>query len=127
MPEYSFTHPKTKKVINLFFRMNEKKEYVDKKGVAWERVWCIPNASVDAAIDPFSEGQFIDKIGKTKGSIGDVWDRSAELSEKRASKRDGVDPVKKKKYDDFKRKNRKPHINQVLERRKEVMSKTHVI
>jgi hypothetical protein len=127
MPEYTFQHPKLKKVISVFLGMKEEKEYIDNKGVKWIRIWHIPNATIDAAIDPFSENQFISKVGNTKGSIGDVWDRSAELSDKRASKRDGIDPVKKKKYDDFKKKNRKPHINQVIEQRNAAMNKTHII
>jgi len=75
----------------------------------WERVWTVPQASVDANIDPFSQTQFVDKLGSTKGTLGDTWERSAEMSEKRAAKRDGVDPVKQKYYDDyaFKRKGKR--------------------
>lgn len=80
--------------------MNDEHSYSE-GGVQWERVWTVPQAAVDANIDPFSQTAFVDKLGSTKGSLGDTWSRSAEMSEKRAAKRGGEDPVKKKYYDDY--------------------------
>jgi hypothetical protein len=94
MPIYRFSHPKNeKKTVDIHLGMNDEHRFVDKNGVEWDRVWFVPQASVDAAIDPFNANAFVDKTGKDKGSIGDLWDRSAEMSRKRAEKRDGVDPV----------------------------------
>jgi len=97
---YIFQHPKTGKIKEVFQNMNDEHVY-EENGVQWERVWTVPQAAVDANIDPFNQNQFVDKLGNTKGTLGDTWSRSAELSEKRAAKRDGVDPVKKKYYDDY--------------------------
>lgn len=55
-------------------------------------------------IDPFSQNQFVEKTGNSKGTFGDVLDRSRELSEKRAQKNGGVDPVKQKYFKDYRKK-----------------------
>lgn len=88
----------------------------EEDGVKWERVFTVPQASIDANIDPFNQQQFIDKTGSKNGSVGDVWDRSAELSAKRAEKAGGVDPVKAKYYKDYSKKRKgKPHPKQIIE------------
>ena len=56
---------------------------------------------IDYTIDPFDKNHYIDKTRNMKGSVGDLMDQSRELSEKRASMRDGEDPVKRKKLDDW--------------------------
>jgi hypothetical protein len=100
MPQYSYRNPKTGKIKDVFQTMNEEHSYSE-GGVQWERVWTVPQAAVDANIDPFSTNAFVEKTGKEKGNMGSLWDRSSEMSEKRAAKRDGVDPVKQKYYDDY--------------------------
>ena len=55
---------------------------------------------MDLETDPFSQTQFLDKT-QNAGTMGDLWDRSAEMSAKRAEKSGGVDPYRKdyfKKY-----------------------------
>jgi hypothetical protein len=65
--------------------MKEPHVYIDADGVEWRRVWATPNASMGMNSDPDSASQFKDK---TKNySLGDMWDYSAELKEKRVSKR----------------------------------------
>jgi len=100
VPQYSYRNPKTGKIKDVFQTMSEEHSYSE-GGVQWERVWTVPQAAVDANIDPFNQNAFIDKVGTTKGNMGSVWERSAEMSEKRAAKRGGEDPVKKKYYDDY--------------------------
>ena len=51
--------------------------------VTYSRVYTIPNTSIDTRIDPDSPSEFREKV---KGTVGDVWDQSAEASEKRAKK-----------------------------------------
>ena len=98
MPIYIYQHPKNGKTVEIFQGMNDEHTYKDKKGVEWRRVFTAPTASIDANIDPFSEQAFIEKTGKNKGTVGDLWDRSKEMSLKRAEKRDGEDPVMKAYY-----------------------------
>jgi hypothetical protein len=95
---YSYRHPKTGKVKEIFQSMKEPHVYQE-NGVEWERIFSIPQASVDSRIkDPFSEKEFVSKTGNKlkKETIGDAWDRSQEYSEKRKDK-DGLD-IKQQKY-----------------------------
>ena len=102
MPLYTFEHPATGEIKDVIFGMNDEKHHVDEEGVSWLRVWHSPEASIDADIDPFSANQFIEKT-KTKGSVGDLLDRSAELSAKRSEKL-GYDPVKQKYFKEYSKK-----------------------
>ena len=45
-----------------------------------------------------------------KGSVGDMLDYSKELSEKRAEKNGGVDPVKQKYFRNYEKKTGKKHL-----------------
>lgn len=94
MPYYSFKHPKKEKYIDVVFGMNDKKFYVDENGLEWERVWHKPQMAIDSSfvnVDPWDKTSFIKKTEKG-GTIGDLWDRAAELSEKRGG--DKNDPIK---------------------------------
>jgi hypothetical protein len=112
MPLYTYEHPKTKKQITFLQRMTDTHEYFDGDGVQWNRVFDKPYASVDSQIDPFSYQDFVQKTNGKKGNVGDLWDLSQELSEKRAKHRDGTDPVKQKAIKDYRKKTkgkRHPH------------------
>jgi len=85
--------------------MNDEKIYLDEKGVQWNREFTVPHGVVSTKIDPFSSQQFIDKIGASSNQkMGDIWDRSAELSAKRADKAGGIDPVKEQSYKEYSKK-----------------------
>jgi hypothetical protein len=94
---YSYRNPKTGKTKDIFQGMNDEHSYSE-NGTRWERVWTVPQAAVDANIDPFSQSAFVDKVGKEKGNMGNLYDRSAEMSAKRAEKRGGTDKVKDDYY-----------------------------
>ena len=96
MPEYIYENPETKEQITVWQSVHEAHEY-EVDGVSYDRVYTIPNASIDTQIDPHSRKDFREKA---KGSIGDLWDQSAEASEKR-QERHGQDPVKKKFFEDY--------------------------
>jgi hypothetical protein len=101
MPQYCYQHPKTKKIIEVVQRMTEKHVYVDSKGVEWNRVFTVPQGSVKDK-EPTNQQEFAEYTGKRKGSLGDMYDKSKELSEKRASRSiDGVDPVKRKYWKNY--------------------------
>lgn len=109
MPYYEFINENTGEVIELFFHMNDKKFYIDKDGYEWVRQLSVPNASVDTKIDCNSSHDFIDKTKNKKGTIGDLWDRSKELSDKRNSKY-GKDKILEKHYEKYaKERNGKDH------------------
>ena len=103
---YCFQHPKTMKVIEVHQGINEKHEYVDNLGIKWNRLFTSPQMSTSTQLDPFSTEQFVEKTGSQRGSVGDMMDRSAELSAKRAEKAGGTDPLRLKYFDGYAKKRR---------------------
>lgn len=98
MPEYLFENPKTKETKSFFFGMKDEKKVVI-NGVEWKRVFTVPQASIDTAVDPFSQKDFIKATNK-KGTYGDLMDRSAELSAKRKDKA-GIDPIRENYFKNY--------------------------
>lgn len=103
MPLYTFSNPDTGETIDIFFSMNDKKEYIDDKGKKWNREYLSPQLSTEASIDPWNNADFVNKTNN-KGTLGDLMDRSAELSAKRADQNGGVDPIKEKYYKNYAKK-----------------------
>ena len=91
MPEYIYEHPETKEKITVWQSIHEAHEY-EVDGIAYDRVYTIPHASIDSKIDPHSESDFVNKT-KAK-TYGELWDHSAEMSSQRADHYGGKDPVK---------------------------------
>ena len=108
MPIYIYHNIQTDEYVEVVQRMNETHQY---SGIAgdencWKRVFTVPNASIDSHVDPFSSKQFVDKTQNKKGTYGDLLDRSAEMSDKRACLAGGKDPVKEKYFSDYSAKRR---------------------
>ena len=101
MPVYIYEHPKTKERVEVVQSVKEAHVFVDEKGVKWNRVFTVPQVAEGTRIDPFSVNQFVEKTGKKKGTVGELWDRAAELSRKRAQVCGGVDPIRQKFFDDY--------------------------
>lgn len=103
MPCYIYKHPKKEKYIELIQSMSEPHTYFDDKGIEWERVWTVPQAKVPLNIDINNPKDFAFKTKHTKGNLGDLFDRSKELGDKRASQNDdnGRDPIKDKFFDQW--------------------------
>jgi hypothetical protein len=101
MPLYSFKHPETGEQKDILMSMDDEHKFVDENGVEWERIFYVPQAAMDINVDPFNRVKFLEKTSKP-GSMGDLWDRSKELSNKREQKR-GVDEVRQKYFDDFRK------------------------
>ena len=105
MPIYLYKNPKTNKTVSVFQSMNEPHSYSE-NGVQFERVFTIPNAQIDTEFDIDSSSKFVEKTGKMKGTLGEIWDYSQELSDKRAAKYDGVDPMRAKAEEKYSKKRR---------------------
>ena len=102
MPCYLFQHPKTEEIIEVIQSIKDRHEYVDDQGTTWNRIWTVPNASIDSTNDGTMEGFM--KYTKDKcGSMGDIWDASKEASEKR-TQREGADSIKEKNQADYSKK-----------------------
>lgn len=99
MPLYRFKNPKTGKEVDVLQNMKDEHVYTDDSGTEYERVFLIPNASIDTKIDG-SEANFKSIFDNKKGTLGDVFDASKEASEKRKDLY-GHDPVQKQFYKDY--------------------------
>ncbi len=97
MPIYIFQRPKSDEIIEVIQGVNDDHVFIDNEGVKWERVFTVPNASIDTRIDPFSEKDFSSKTKNKKGTVGDLMDASKEASEKR-DRLTGRDPVKQEHF-----------------------------
>lgn len=83
--------------------MNDEHVYFE-GGVQWNRVYTLPNVVIDANPNPMSNSKFVNDLSTKKGNVGDLLDRSKELSEKRAKMNGGRDPIQDKWFDDYKKK-----------------------
>ena len=110
MPEYLYQHPTNGKKISLIQGINDKHQYIDPKGIKWNRLFTSPqiNSQEKLSVNS-SEHDFARVTSSQKGNVGDLFDRSKELSEKR-QKIYGKDPVKEKYFKDWsKKRNGKKH------------------
>jgi hypothetical protein len=82
MPFYTFQHPNFQKTIDVFFKMNDEKKYIDEDGLEWNRVFYPPLFAFDTMIDPNDPKAFVKKTEKG-GTLGDIMDLSKEMSERR--------------------------------------------
>jgi hypothetical protein len=82
MPLYTFQHPKTQEFRDVFFHMTDEKKYIDENGVKWDRVFYPPTFAFDTRLDPHDPNSFKKKTERG-GTIGELFDLSKELSEKR--------------------------------------------
>lgn len=104
MPEYLYEHPNNGKVISVIQSIHDKHEYIDENGLKWSRIFTAPELNTEGSLKAdCTAQQFSDYVGKKKGTIGDLFDRSKELSDKR-QKAMGKDPLKEKYYKNWSKK-----------------------
>lgn len=101
MPIYLYKNPTSGKIVHVVQRMNEDHVYSE-NGVQFERVFIVPNASIDTNVD--TAEKFVERTGKMRGTLGEIWDYSQELSEKRAKSNGGEDPIRKKAEEKYSKK-----------------------
>ena len=99
MPLYTYIHPETDETIEIVQGMKDKHFYIDEHGVEWKRVWQTVELGIDNSLDPYSQDDFVNKTKNKNYSVGDMWDLSRTLHEKRKSK-EGKDPIKAKHNQD---------------------------
>jgi len=103
---YLYQNPNTKEIIEVVQKMNDEHTFF-KDGINWIRLFTSPCPKI--GINPFSQEDWNNQTRNTRGTIGDLWDKSAELSEKRAKKSGGIDPIKQKTAEAYRKKTGKPH------------------
>ncbi len=102
MPQYNYRNPKSGKIVTIIQRMGEPHVYSE-NGVEFERQFSVPHAAVDTQIDPLNSKDFAAKTANKKGTVGDLWDASRDLSDKR-ERLIGKDTVKENYYKDYAKK-----------------------
>jgi predicted nucleic acid-binding Zn ribbon protein len=113
MPIYIYEHPETGEHIEVLQSMKEEHTYKDEEGVEWRRVFLSSELNTTGNIDPWNKNDFMNKTAGDSGSMGDLMDRSKDLSEMRAQQNGGVDPVQQKYFEDYKkRRGGKAHPSQ---------------
>lgn len=100
MPIYIYKHPEKEEYVEVFQGMNDEHSY-EHEGVQWERQYTSPEISAHKITNPWDKNAFINETGSSKGTMGDLMDRSQELSNMRAKENGGIDPIKQKKFEDY--------------------------
>ena len=103
MPIYLYKNPVTGEVKEIVQRMSEPHVY-EEGGVKFERLFTIPSASIDQNVD--TAQKFVEKTANMRGTLGEIWDYSQELSDKRAKDNGGVDPLREKAENNYSKKRR---------------------
>ena len=121
MPLYLYSNPDNEnEIIEIVQSMHDLHEYIV-NGVKWKRRFTKPNYAIDSVkIDPFNNKDFVKATNK-KGTVGELLDRSKEMSEMRKDIAGGIDPVKEQIYDEYKKSTGKEHMEQKKEKAKEAV------
>ena len=109
MPIYVYKHPTEERYEEIIQTMSEPHVF-SKDGVEWKRVFLPTRCSISANADPFNSNSFVEKTANMKGTFGDMMDYSKELSEKRAEKAGGEDPIKRQHFNRNEKEVGKKHI-----------------
>jgi hypothetical protein len=104
MPIYLYQNPKTQEVIEVIQKMKDDHVYFDESGLEWKRIWVNPQMRVGSYLDPYSFKDFDMTSANKNYTVGEVWERAAEMSGKRAEIEGGVDPIKEKWKKDYSKK-----------------------
>ena len=100
MPLYLFKHPNIESFAEVFFHMEDAKEYIDEDGVKWVRQYTSPQLNTESSIDPWDNNDFINKTQDSHGSVGDLMDRSKDFLTKERKKTVEL-AIKEKYYKDY--------------------------
>jgi hypothetical protein len=116
MPIYIFKHPKKEQYKEVFQEMNAEHVFFDEGGIKWNRVYTVPNFSIDARVDPYNIKELAEKTRNKKGTLGEMVDYAKEMSERRGGEEH--DPIVKKRNMEYKKKNGVEHPSEKIIRSK---------
>ncbi len=84
MALYLYQHPETQEVIEVIQKMTDEHIYISADGVKYDRLWTKPGANFDTIVNPLNSKDFLKRTANRKGgTMGEIWDESRELSERR--------------------------------------------
>ena len=128
MPLYLYENKETGEVVEILQSMSEVHEYNGEDGLEkglWRRVFVNPNIAFDTNVDDTSAKSFVNSSRNKNYSYGDLFDKSAEQSQKRVDKY-GKDPIKEKQYSEYSKKtNGKVHPEQQKEKFKKAVERAN--
>lgn len=101
MGVYIYHHEGKGETVEVFQKMTDVHVYSGVSGneEGWRRIYTVPQAIVDSNFDPNNREEFM-RRGAKYSTLGDLMDKSRELSEKRAEK-EGEDPKRRKFFDEY--------------------------
>lgn len=123
---YQYEHPETGEVIDVSQGMNDEHVYFDEHGVQWNRVFNSPQVACKDKINPYDHKEFVHMTKNKRGTIGDIMDASAELSERRKHENNGKDPVQQKHFDNYYKQNGVAHLSDPEKGKKPRVQKSSV-
>lgn len=103
MPIYTFSNPKTGEVKEILLKMSGPIIYSE-NGVVWTREYDFNIQVKGEKLNPWKKNDFLKKTGEMKGTVGDMWELSAELSHKREEETGQPDPIKKQYFKEYSKK-----------------------
>jgi hypothetical protein len=117
-------------ILSVHVGLNEPKEAYQTQirkedGKVFKRIWAAPRFAKDITVGDASRGDLDRLIDGKNYTLGEVWKRSEELSQKRAEKHGGLDPVKEKFYEEYEKKNRAKHADVLKRNRQKVINDLH--
>jgi hypothetical protein len=127
MPVFEF-QSEDGEIISVLVRNDEPDEArhtQTQNGKVYKRVYAAPLAAKDTQIRDASQSDFDRMVTDKNITVGDAWQIAKDLSDARAQKHGGVDPVKEKFYKDYEKKTGGKHIDvkkrEAMEKAKRVM------
>ena len=104
-PWHTFSNPDTGEEKDVFQKMMDAHVYIDENGLEWKRVYTPTNFAIDGKVNPMSSEEFVEKTSDKNYTLGEIQEKSKEMSEKRKEKH-GFDPVQKKWFEKYSKKRR---------------------
>lgn len=126
MPVYDYFSEQTGKTVSVLVRLDEPdlaRQVQVQDGVTYRRVYSAPAAARDMSKGSLSQADFNRCADGKNLKVGDLWAMSQEMSQERANKNGGRDPVKEKMYDKHLKEYGKPHTDVIHRNVKEKTAK----
>jgi hypothetical protein len=112
MPVYDYADPATGKIISVLVTLTEPdsaRHTQVQDGVTYNRIYSAPLAAMDTQKGSMTQQDF-NRVTQNKNlKVGDFWEISKEMSQDRADKNGGYDPVKEKFCEKHQKEYGKPH------------------
>lgn len=104
LPSYEFHHAPTNETISVYVGLDEPASARAQQvqgGKLYKRVYAAPLAARDTKLHDGTQTDFTRAVQDKQMTVGEAWEVSKEMSEKRAKLNGGVDPQKEQFYRDY--------------------------